>query len=916
MSSKIISHKDDFYKSMKKFFDEMEKLFVGSKIEGNSGYVKLMQIKTSYYESVVRPKIEKLIGKIDEDFRRDAYIHLYTFFSRYFSESGSIYFARTRYHDKIYERIYEADKDVVLFWKTKDLYYIKTDRLYVSMNVEIDIDGDKVVFYFDASEFEGKKNNEKISLIYEFERVDEGRIVRLKVVRGKNNRKTKIDNIIKEAKKAGIENITEEHVKKAIRKFEMQSEVDFFIHKNVEKFLKEQFDLYLKTYVMDDETIFDQRRLQQLKRLKEITYKIIDLIAQFEDELVRIWNKPRFVRNAHYVITLDRIWDQGEKGKKIVKEIVGILERQISKFREDVKKLDDIGKKIRERYEAFIEKGIEDNQLIDWYLLGIIEEDFDPNEIIRDGKLAEDESLNEKWKHLPIDTKYFPDLEEKIVGLFDNLDDVLDGWLIHSENYQALNTILPKWREKVQTIYIDPPYNTGNDGFMYKDQYRHATWLTMMENRLVLARELLRDSGVMFVSIDDNEVAELKILMDKVFEVFNYVNSICIKSSESSGVKMTHVEKRLPKKKEYLLLYSKNKNGMSLNPIKIPKSRDDLKKYAKYYSKIIKNPAEDPSNWEIVTISDYISKNKIKLETEDDILNFKIQHADRVIYRTNNAYLASLDLPTKIAKVISPEGREYIYWEGKQMLFLKDYLEEYLCDLWVDISTINLNKEMAGMEAFANGQKPIRLIQRLIKLSDNDSFIILDFFAGSGTTAHAVMKLNKEDGGKRKFILVEMADYFYDVIIPRLKKVAYTFEWKDGKPKDRENPDGIGIFFKYYSLEQYEEIFRKMKYTGLSKMFDDTGEVATGSFDPFKDYIFMLDRKMIPHIDTDKENVHVDLRQVYEDVDVPETISNITGRKIEWIRDGQFKLEGVEPMDIDKAPVRYARRLLWWGDLK
>ncbi len=360
--------------------------------------------------------------------------------------------------------------------------------------------------------------------------------------------------------------------------------------------------------------------------------------------------------------------------------------------------------------------------------------------------------------------------------------------LIKGDNLEVLKHLVNAYYEKIKMIYIDPPYNTGNDGFVYQDDRKftvrelmelagvdeerakrildfvnnksnsHSAWLTFMYPRLYIARRLLREDGVIFVSIDDNEVAQLRILMDEIFGEENFVNSICIKSSESSGVKMTHIDKRLPKKKEYLLLYAKNKSTVVINPVKVPKDREDLKEYSKYYSKIIRNPKDEPKNWEIVSLSEYFDERQIKIETDEDLLNFKLKNADRIVYRTNNSYLKKLKLFNKIDKVISPEGKVYIYWEGKQMLFLKDYLEEYLCDLWTDISTINLNKEMHGMPSFYDGQKPIKLIKRLIKLFDEENITIVDFFAGSGTAGDAVMQLNAEDGSNRKFILVQIPE--------------------------------------------------------------------------------------------------------------------------------------------------------------
>jgi len=361
-----------------------------------------------------------------------------------------------------------------------------------------------------------------------------------------------------------------------------------------------------------------------------------------------------------------------------------------------------------------------------------------------------------------------------------------ENLVLKGDNLDSLKNLKNHYSGKIKCIYIDPPYNTTSDEFVYPDKFdkeeaevlglanlsesdfarmdfsfktkqSHNGWLAFMYPRLLLARDLLSKDGVIFISIDDNEQANLKLLCDDVFGEENFVNQIAVKSSETSGVKMSHTEDKLPKIKEYLLVYSKN--DVSFNAIKVSKTddADKFSNYAKYYSKIITNKEENPENWNIITVNEFIKENNLNINSDEDILKFKLENSDRIIYRTNNSALSDLTFETKTAKVISATGLEYIWWEGKQMLFLSDYTEESLCDLWTDISTINLNKEMAGMPAFfKNGQKPLELLKRCVSLICNPNDIILDFFAGSGTTGHAVMQLNAEDGGNRKFILCQI----------------------------------------------------------------------------------------------------------------------------------------------------------------
>jgi adenine specific DNA methylase Mod len=260
---------------------------------------------------------------------------------------------------------------------------------------------------------------------------------------------TKVDDILRELKQAGVK-LEEDTLTRAFRVFEKQSEVDFFINKNARAFLEEQFDLWMYQYLFAGQNVWRAERLAQLQTLKEIACKIIAFIAQFEDELVRIWNKPKFVRNSHYVITLDKISDET------------LLDKLLN------------------------HPGMA-AQIQEWVELGMVESGFDPN-FLKEKDLT-GEIRHRHYQFLPFDTRYFPDLELRILALFDDLDQALDGWLIHSENYQALSTINKKFQKQVNCIHIDPPYNTETSGFYYVNTFSHSSWLTMMENRILASSQ-------------------------------------------------------------------------------------------------------------------------------------------------------------------------------------------------------------------------------------------------------------------------------------------------------------------------------------------------------------------------------------------------------------------------------------------
>ncbi len=493
-----------------KFYQILEDIFAGAKIEGKGGFVNLMKIKHGYYS-----QIKKILEKdIDVQlcnhpkFREEIFNKLYSFFSRYFSENGSIYFNSTPFHNNIYEKVYTEEQDVSLFWKTNILYYVKTDSIFRSIEIDPN-ESDNWKLFFDVSNMEHKKINEKKSVIYIFKNIKDG-LVNLEVSYSKNGKKTDTNGILKSIKKEGLQAKVDD-LEHGFNLFEKQTKVDYFINKNAKEFLMEQFKLWSYQYFWQEDNEWTPDRIEQLRLLKIITYKIIDFISQFENELGKIWNKPKFVRKSNYVITLDKITD-----KKLVKKIVN--------------------------HPNF------NKQLKEWKELSIF-----------DGKFNEEYIDNSKYAHLPIDTKHFLDLKFEILSLFNDLDNQLDGWLIKSENYQALNSILPKFTGKIQTIYMDPPFNTGHD-FEYIDKFRDSTWLSIMFDRISLAHKLLKETGNFYLHLDHNAHYYGRIIMDEVFGKDNFRNDIvwCYAGTGAKGM--------WGRKHDNIIFYSKDEQYI-FNPI-------------------------------------------------------------------------------------------------------------------------------------------------------------------------------------------------------------------------------------------------------------------------------------------------------------------------------------------------------------
>jgi adenine-specific DNA-methyltransferase len=500
----------------RRFLDALRDLFVGVKVDGQSGYINLMRIKAAYFQKVVEPALMEDLAKALKDFpefREELFDKLHAFFSRYFSRSGSICFAYTPQHMSVYEKVYTDEQDVVLFWKTHMLYYVKTDRIFRDLKIEVDSHN----FFFDCTNLEHKKSNEKRELVFAFDKIEKDGVIRFAVTHSERGRLTKTDDILKALKKAEHP-VKEAALDKAMKVFARQSEVDYFINKDARGFLREQFDLWMYQYVFKDETHWTEARIRQLQALKDIAFKLVDFISQFEDELVRIWNKPKFVRDSHYVVTLDRLAAK-KGGLDLIADV-----------------LKHAGMKA---------------QVAEWQELNIVDKGFDPKAVL-EGR-GKDRKLAGAWKSLPLDTRHFKSLELSILSLFENLDEELDGRLIKSETYQALNTLKKKFKGRVKCAYIDPPYNTSSDDFPFLDAYRSSSWLSMIQDRLRLAQPILKTNGAIFVSIDANERRSLEFALDNSFGRKNRVEEIIWVQNTTKNQSPTYSTNH-----EYVEVYAKN----------------------------------------------------------------------------------------------------------------------------------------------------------------------------------------------------------------------------------------------------------------------------------------------------------------------------------------------------------------------
>ncbi|QWK19120.1 MAG: site-specific DNA-methyltransferase [Hydrogenobacter thermophilus] len=820
-------------KSEAKFWEVLENLYAGAEPEGKSGYINLIKQKREYFKEFVKPELEEYVQKRTKDFpefREELYHKLYTFFLPYFSPTGGIFFVKSYIYYKQYERVY-GEEDVKLFWKTKDLYYIKSDILIRSMEVRLEEEG--ITFYFDASEVEHKKNNEKRKLIYSFETIDQqGRIV-LKVEYSEKGRETKEEEIVKSIKKKFKEegktqlakDFKEEHLVKAINTFEKQTKVDYFIHKNPEHFLKEQFNLWLSQYFMAHEEVnLRSERINQLLALKDVAYRVIEVIARFEEEIKRLWEKPRLVFNSNYVISLDRIAKK-EGGLEIISKILR-------------------------------HSGIE-KQVKEWKELGMVEEDFNPKDIMLIG------TLNPKWQFLPIDTRYFKDLEEEIISLFD-LDEELDGLLIKSENWQALNSILPRFKEKVQTIYIDPPFNKEQDAdYFYEVDYKDATWATMLENRIRLGRELLRDTGSIFVRCDYNGNMFVRLLMNEIFGEENFRNEIVVGRTKTALYIGTSPEKAGVGFKSLMVVYDNiymySKSDKFFNKF----SEGIIEEQREAYWKDFKTFFDREYNrYELLGI---IPEKGCSWMWRKEVAEEAVRNYQKYLEEYEKTGISLEEYWEKTDRKLN-----FIRKEGNTLKYWVPPFKRVSHNNWADLEGYGRNWN------FPTENSEI-LLKRVIESTSNEGDLVMDFFLGSGTTTAVAHKL------KRKWIGVEMGEHFYTVVLPRMKKVLFYDKSGISKEKDvkeKYNEKSAGGFFKYYELEQFEEILRNVEYSEKSGK-----EFYEEFLKNFKDYKFsqvdpfLFDKRLAKAVRVDGDDITVNFEELYPDkkVDITESIVNTLG---------------------------------------
>jgi adenine-specific DNA-methyltransferase len=719
----------------------------------------------------------------------EVYSHLYNFFRRYYDNGDFI--SMRRYKEGVYAIPYEGE-EVKLHWANADQYYIKTTENFRDYSFRLPSGR---LAHFKIVDAETEKDNVKAAdekercFILATENaveVEEGALVmRFEYRADPEKRDQKALNALAAEAIQGAAPVewaadlkilapTESNprrtlLEKHLADYSARNTFDYFIHKDLSGFLNRELDFYIKNEVMHLDDIEDEtaerveQYLSKIKAMRMIAHKIIDFLAQIEDFQKKLWLKKKFVIETNYCITLDRVPD-----------------------------------------ELYPEICANNAQREEWARLFAIDEI--KGDLIKPGyRIPLTVEFLKSNPFLVLDTKFFDStFLNRLLFNLENINEQLDGLLIHSESFQALSLISDSMKRKVKLIYIDPPYNTGSDEFVYKDTFQDSSWISMMRDRLSLARELLTEEGLIFCSIDDNELHHSLLVFNDVFGKENHVATIVVKMSRATGVKMAHENVKPVRYKEYGLLYSKNKQRTSINPQYIETEEIDER-----YNKFITNVDELPENWIVTSISDALKKSGIS--TPEEKLKFYYLNSRRIIQLVTNdqeVFKKTKDIE-KFQMIITSTGLERYAYDGSKVVFYSEKLKKIggqeifginAGDLWIDVVDHVNDLMNEGGVSLTNGKKPEFLLQRVIELCTNSGDLVLDYCLGSGSSCAVATKLH------RKWVGIELMDYFYDLPLTRIKKVLFgevrgitqSINWHGG-----------GLI-KYIELESYEDTLNNL----------------------------------------------------------------------------------------------------------
>lgn len=836
------------------------------------------------------PKVTDLRARIANDavnigaLESEVYDHLLGFFRRYYSEGD--FLAKRVYKPGVYAIPYEGE-EVTLHWANKDQYYIKTSEYLRDYAFRLRPDNDKQpmrVHFRLADAAEGEHGNvkaaegkDRVFILAapgesgrDFIAEEDGEQGKELVIRfeyrpvtltdwpddvraGKSKPPAQKDLSALAAKRVltvtdaslatWITELGKPHVTSSgeradytrleahLRRYTARNTFDYFIHKDLGTFLRRELDFYIKNEVMHLDDVENEtaprveQYLSKIKVIRKIAGKIIAFLAQLEDFQKRLWLKKKFVVETQWCIT------------------VGCIP------------------------EVFCaEIAANETQHAEWVRLCSI------NAIKGDlmkpgyGRKLKPEFLK-AHPSLVVDTRHFDaGFTERLLEAIGDVDEQTDGVLYHSENFQALRLLAPAYEQRVTCTYADPPFNTAATEIVYKNEYKHSSWLAMLADRVRAAAQLMAAESSLCLAIDDAELTRLVDCLAEEFGEDTRLATVAVRSNPhgramAAGFSVNH---------EYAVFWA---SGRAATVGRLPRSEARMTRYpncdaegAFTWINFRKTGADSrrvdrPKSFYPVYISADGDVRVPSMEWTED-LGWKATEAPK----SNETIVLPADADgtervwtlgvERACREVSSET-EARKTNGVWQVYRKYRPNEdgALPGTWWDDAKYSATEsgtkiisELFGERELFAYPKSVYLVEDCLRvLGSRPGSVNVDYFAGSGTTGHAVINLNREDGGRRKFILVEMGDYFDTVLLPRIKKVTFTPEWKDGKPKRVATPEEAERsprIVKVVRLESYEDALNNLetRRTGTQQLLLGAAE-AQGT-DGFKEqYIlrYMLD---------------------------------------------------------------------------
>ena len=714
----------------------------------------------------------------------EVYNGLHDFFGRYYDDGD--FLARPRYKRDVYALPYNGE-EVKLHWANRDQYYIKSARVLDEFGFELN--GHKICFAIAPTENgDGDNNKENRQFVlatdengapvvaqkdsvwtvqFSFKKPDKS---------GDDKDILAVDAAPLLAKVPQLSFAGEEQLKTKLRSWTRRKDWDFFVHKNLEPFLKRELDFYLKNEVValdgllaGDADAWQKTTLAKARAMHRLGGHLIEFLGQLETLQKRLWEKQKWVTESRIVIPFEKV--------------PPVLRAEV---------LNNAA------------------QIEEWTALYGVESEAVSTENTVVWSNPPSLAWAENHRDISVDSAHFDAAWTRRLwselSKTETLDELWNGILFNADNFAALHLMGARFKESIKCIYIDPPYNTGGDGFLYKDSYQHSSWLSMMQDRLELAKELMSDDAAIFVSIDNREQMGAKMLLGEVFDEENFVETFLWTRTYTPA----SLARKSRKTVEYIHCFEKEKNeqqfkgalldngdapllnaGNSLRELVFPAGcisanlpdgvyeigqRDRVELISpvevKSFKVVNEVTLKGEFKWQQSFLDEEIEKGTTFI-IKTDRFAIRFQRVDSGIYKAPNNLL-SLELNGSVGV----GSNETAYAELEDM----------------------------GLTDFSY-PKPVSLMRQIAQFNTDSNSLILDYFAGSGTTGHAVLNLNRAQGdeGQRRFVLCEMGRYFDSVLLPRLKKAAFADKWKDGRPAAFAGRGGVASCLWSYRLESYED---------------------------------------------------------------------------------------------------------------